>query len=123
MNEVALAMGLVEVACAELPHFGEGARITDLRIRLGPRSGIVPETLLFAFTLASASSPIEGAKLDIEDEPVEVRCEACDAVVPADLTAACLLCGTPLADAGAQDGLELVAMSVAGPVARIAAGN
>ena len=31
MNEVAIAMSLVEMACAELPHFGAGARITRAR--------------------------------------------------------------------------------------------
>ena len=124
MNEVAVAMSLVELACAELPHFGAGARVTDLRVRLGQRSGIVPEMLLFSFTLAAEGSPIEGATLDIEDEPVEPRCRTCAAVVGRGGTAAaCLVCGSSDPVAGNGEGLQLVAMSIAGPIARVAAGN
>jgi hydrogenase nickel incorporation protein HypA/HybF len=124
MNEIALAMTLVELACAELPHFGAGARITDMRIRLGQRSGVVPETLLFSFVLAAEGSPVEGARLDIEDEPLDRRCRSCKAVVVAgESAAACHACGVPEPVSGGVEGLQLVAMSVAGPVARIAAGN
>ena len=124
MNEVALAMTLVELACAELPHFGTGARITDMRIRLGQRSGVVPATLLFSFVLAAEGSPVEGARLDIEDVPLDRRCRRCAAVVAAEESAtACPACGAPEPVSGDVEGLQLVAMSVAGPVARIAAGN
>jgi hydrogenase nickel incorporation protein HypA/HybF len=124
MNEVALAMSLVELACAELPHFGAGARITDIRVRLGDKSGIVPETLLFSFTLAAEGTPIDGAILGIDDEPLEVRCQTCCALVaPRGPTAACPGCGSPLPAAADGQGLQLVALSVAGPAARIAAGH
>ena len=124
MNEVAIAMSLVEMACAELPHFGAGARITDLRIRLGPRSGLVPETLLFSFKLAAEGSPIEGATLDIDEEPLELRCDTCETrLLPTGLATRCLVCGAPAPPMGEGDSLQLVAMSVAGPVARVAAGN
>lgn len=124
MNEVALALSLVELACAELPHLGAGARITDLRVRLGARSEIVPETLLFSFALATEGSPIEGARLDIEDERLEVRCPICDAVaMPRGRVAVCVGCGSSLPVATDGDGPQLVAMSVAGSVARVAPGN
>jgi hydrogenase nickel incorporation protein HypA/HybF len=124
MNELAIAMNLVELACAELPHFGAGARITDLRIRLGPRAGLVPETLLLSFTHAAEGSPIEGARLDIDEEPLELRCETCETrVLPNGLSARCLVCGAPAPPMGQGDSLQLVAMSVAGPVARVAAGH
>jgi hydrogenase nickel incorporation protein HypA/HybF len=124
MHEMAIAMSLVEMACAELPHFGAGARITDLRIRLGQRSGLVPETLLFSFTLAAEGSPIEGATLDIDEEPLELRCEACETrMLPHALATRCLVCGAPVPPLGEGDTLQLVAMSVAGPAARVAAGN
>ena len=124
MNEVAIALSLVEMACAELPHFGAGARITDLRIRLGQRSGLVPETLLFSFKLASEGSPIEGATLEIDEKPLELRCEACETrMLPNGLATRCLACGAPVPPMGKGDSLQLVAMSVAGPVARVAAGS
>ena len=123
MNEAALAMSLVELAFAELPHFGKGARVTDLRIRLGRRSGIVPETLLFAFSLVSEGSPIEGATLDIEDAPVDPRCVHCDAVLlPGRVSTICPSCGSADPE-GDGDELQLVAMGVAGPAARVSAGN
>ena len=123
MNEAGLAMTLVEMACAELPHFGKGARVTDLRIRLGRRSGIIPETLLFAFALASEGSPIAGATLDIDDSPSEPRCGHCDALLlPSRRSIVCPFCGSSDPE-GDGDELQLVAMGVAGPVARVSAGN
>jgi hydrogenase nickel incorporation protein HypA/HybF len=123
MHETALALSLVELACAELPHFGQGARVTDLRIRLGRRSGITPETLLFAFALVSEGTPVAGATLDIDDARIEERCPQCDAfLLPGRLSHACPRCGAaaPPTD---NDDLQLVALGVAGPVARISAGN
>jgi hydrogenase nickel incorporation protein HypA/HybF len=123
MNEAALAFSLVELACAELPHFGRGARITDLRVRLGRGSGVVQETLLFAFTLAAEGSPIAGATLDIEDTPVEARCRHCESVLlVAGPSGVCPGCGAPALPAEGND-LQLVALGVAGPVARVSAGN
>ncbi len=123
MNEAALAISLVELACAELPHFGQDARITDLRIRLGRRSGIVPEVLLFAFSLASEGSPVAGATLDIDDTPVEAHCRHCECVIlSGSPSAVCPGCGAPALPAEGEE-LQLVAMGVAGPVARATAGN
>jgi hydrogenase nickel incorporation protein HypA/HybF len=123
MHEAALAMSLVELACAELPHFGQGARVTDVRVRIGRRSGIVPETLLFAFALASLGSPVEGATLDIDDAPLDPRCPLCEAVLlPGRLAPVCSSCGAP-APLDDGDELQLVALGVAGPSARVTAGN
>jgi hydrogenase nickel incorporation protein HypA/HybF len=123
MNEAALAISLVELACAELPHFGRGARITDLRIRLARRSGIVQETLLFAFALAAEGSPIAGATLDIDDTPVEARCRHCESILlTRGPSRVCPGCGGP-AVAADGDELQLIALGVAGPAARVSAGN
>jgi hydrogenase nickel incorporation protein HypA/HybF len=123
MRETALALSLVELACAELSHFGQGARVTDLRIRLGRRSGIATETLLFAFTLAAEGTPVAGATLDIDDARFEERCPQCDAfLLPGRLSHVCPACGAS-APPTESDELQLVALGVAGPVARVSAGH
>lgn len=48
-------------------------------MRVGPLSGVLKEALLFSFTAAAQGTPIEGARLEIEDVPVTVWCVACDA--------------------------------------------
>jgi hydrogenase nickel incorporation protein HypA/HybF len=42
-------------------------------------SGVVPEALSFAFECVSPGTRFAGAKLEIENVPLVVRCESCDA--------------------------------------------
>ena len=85
--------------------------------------GIVQETLLFAFTLAAEGSPIAGATLDIDDTPVDARCRHCEAVLlTRGPSRVCPGCGGPAVPADGDE-LQLIALGVAGPAARVSAGN
>jgi hydrogenase nickel incorporation protein HypA/HybF len=114
VHELSIAMSLVDVACDELPRLGEGARILAVRVRLGPLSGVVKEALLFSFDVAANGSPLEGARLDVEDVPVTVYCAACAAVRELEVAyrLRCPVCdeATPEVVSGRE--LQLVALEV-----------
>jgi hydrogenase nickel incorporation protein HypA/HybF len=58
----------------------EGAgSVATIVVRIGPLSGVVPELLLQAFTLARAGTLAAKAELITERQPIRVRCLACDA--------------------------------------------
>ncbi len=58
----------------------EGARaVAAIVIRIGPLSGVVPELLQQAFTIARAGTLAEQAELITEVQPIRVRCLECDA--------------------------------------------
>ena len=60
-------MSLVDAICEELPRLGDRATVRAVKVRLGPRSGVVRDALTFAFDVAVLDSPIAGARLDIEE--------------------------------------------------------
>jgi hydrogenase nickel incorporation protein HypA/HybF len=79
MHELSIAMSLVDVACEEIAKLGDEVSVDALHVRLGALSGVVKEALLFSFDLAASGTPIEGARLEIEDVTVTVFCPDCNA--------------------------------------------
>jgi hydrogenase nickel incorporation protein HypA/HybF len=66
MHELSIALSLIDAVCDELPRLGAGASVRAIRIRVGPRSGVVADALAFAFDVAVADTPVAGARLEIE---------------------------------------------------------
>ena len=57
----------------------EGARsVSSITLRIGPLSGVVPELLQQAFTIARAGTSAEDAELLTELQPIRIRCLECD---------------------------------------------
>ncbi|ABQ89376.1 hydrogenase maturation nickel metallochaperone HypA [Roseiflexus sp. RS-1] len=80
MHELSIAHSLVEIAEEAAAKAGV-ARVTVVHLRLGTLSGVVRDALLFGFDVASAGTRLEGARLEIEEVPLQVYCETCDTVV------------------------------------------
>jgi hydrogenase nickel incorporation protein HypA/HybF len=55
------------------------SRVERIVIRIGPLSGVVPELLQQAFTIARAGSVAANAELQTELQQVRVRCQQCGA--------------------------------------------
>jgi hydrogenase nickel incorporation protein HypA/HybF len=111
MHELSIAVGLIELATEEAARQGH-VRIAALHLRVGPLAGVVPDALRFSFDLAAEGTPVEGARLEIEETPVTVRCVTCggDHRVPANRIR-CPLCGAAADVVGGRE-LELTAMEV-----------
>ena len=78
MHELAICQSLIaEVARIAAAH--EAERVSRIELAIGPLSGAEPALIVDAFTVASAGTPAEGARLAIEAAPVTVFCPACDA--------------------------------------------
>ena len=104
MHEMSLAQSLLDLA---VQHAG-GHPITNLRVRVGPLSGVVTDSLDFCFEFVSEGTLAEGAKLEYESAPVLLQCKACGAQVPTDdwdghpgheivylaIESGCALCGS-----------------------------
>ncbi|MCB9378876.1 MAG: hydrogenase maturation nickel metallochaperone HypA [Holophagales bacterium] len=112
MHEMSIAVALVEAACEKAADLD--ARVDAICVRLGPLSGVVRDALEFSFEVAVAGTPIEGARLEIEEMPVLVRCPVCGGEPkPAELQRLCCPdCGTPTPDVVGGRELELYALEV-----------
>jgi hydrogenase nickel incorporation protein HypA/HybF len=70
---------IVEIAAASLPAGLGLARVAAVNVKIGKLAAVVPESLRFCFDVAIKDTPLEGAKLAIEEIPVVAKCNDCNA--------------------------------------------
>ena len=73
MHEVALTESIVEAIRARL---GE-ARVVRVRLAVGRRMAVLPDALRFAFAACTRDTPLDGARLEIDEIAARGRCRAC----------------------------------------------
>lgn len=112
MHELSIAVALVEMATGKLETLG-AVRVEALHVRLGPLSGVVKDALMFSFELAAEGTPIAGARLEVQEVPLVVRCPQCgDQEIPSPQSFRCPLCDTPTPTIVQGRELELTALEV-----------
>lgn len=116
MHELSIATNLVEVASEAAAKAG-AERVSAVYLRLGTLSGVVRDALEFAFEVATDSTMLEGADLDIEEVPVVVFCPQCRAEKSLPerhpmFRAACPDCSTPTPEIRQGRELEIKALEV-----------
>jgi len=58
-----------------------GARVVEVRLRVGALASVVVDSLEFCWGIATKGTPLEGARLVVNTVPVVMHCAACDADV------------------------------------------
>lgn len=106
MHELAITQSIVEMILERT----DGARVTAVRLRIGKVSGVVPDALRFCFDLVADGTPIQGARLEIDEPPGRARCRACSATFPVDDLVVLCACGS--ADVEVLGGDELLVSAV-----------
>jgi hydrogenase nickel incorporation protein HypA/HybF len=113
MHEMGLATEVVEQVSRRLARRAPtGVRVAAVRMQIGRLSGYAPESVRAGFDLAAAGTPLEGARLDVEEPAGRAECRACGRVsdVPDALTARCAHCGAT--DLDIRDGQQLRVVGV-----------
>ena len=92
----------------------ESARsVASITLRIGPLSGVVPELLQQAFTIARAGTLAEEAELITEVQPIRIRCLECDAESEAEPNRLlCAACGSYRAQVTSGDELLLASVEL-----------
>ncbi len=106
MHELAIAESVVSSVLERT----EGRQVSVVRLRVGKLAGVVPDALTFCFELATAGTPLEGASLEIEQEPGRAHCRSCD--TDFSMVDAFLLCDCGSADVTLLSGRDLSVTSV-----------
>lgn len=78
MHELSIAASIVE-AVTESAAANPGARVKEVRLRVGVLASVIEDSLQFCWGLATEGSPLAGSALAINMLPVVVYCDACDA--------------------------------------------
>ncbi len=90
MHELSICQALVaKVEAIARAHAG---RVREVRVGIGPLSGVEPQLLADAYPLACAGTGADGSRLAIEERPIRVRCRSCGVETAA--TCNRLVCGS-----------------------------
>ncbi|MCU7923639.1 MAG: hydrogenase maturation nickel metallochaperone HypA [Candidatus Thiodiazotropha sp. (ex Dulcina madagascariensis)] len=76
MHELSVCLAMLNQV-SDIAERERAANVTRIVIRVGPLSGVVPELLQQAFTIARAGTIAEQAELLTEEQPVRVQCLRC----------------------------------------------
>lgn len=101
VHEVALTESILDAIRQRL---GE-ARIVRVRLEIGRLSAVLPDAMRFAFAACTAGTPLDGARLEIDEVVARGQCRACGRDLELDAAVALCPCGS--ADLVIVSGQEL----------------
>jgi hydrogenase nickel incorporation protein HypA/HybF len=112
MHELSIALSVVDLAQEEAGR--HGGRVCAVHLRIGALAGVAPEALHASYQMACAETPLEGSRLLIEEVPVVVFCEKCNAerTLESLQSFCCPQCGAPASRIERGRELELVALEI-----------
>lgn len=119
MHELSVAHAVVSTVIAALPS--PEVRVTQVRVRVGMLSGIVPQALEFAYDVAAEGTPLADAVLSIERTPIVIDCPSCglrELDDARDFT--CPGCGVPCGQVVSGKELEVVDITLDEPAGTVA---
>ncbi len=76
MHEMSIAQSLIGIVSEEMAKHG-ATRLVSVRVRHGALAAVVPHALTFAWEALTQEGPLAGARLDMEEIPVLLRCSSC----------------------------------------------
>lgn len=122
MHERPLTQKIVESILECLKDYPEG-QVTALRVNVGEIYHLVPESVRTHFESLAVGTPLHGARLDLVEVPLQVRCKACGQVggVEDHHAPLCSMCGSLSVENVV--GHEIQVQSVALKVPEVAGGQ
>jgi hydrogenase nickel incorporation protein HypA/HybF len=117
MHELSIVTSIVETVTetlAALPDSSRGARVLEVRLRVGALASVIPESLEFCYGIASEGTPLEGSRLVVNLLPVVVHCESCgqDAELEGVQSFRCPRCGEPCSEMRQGRELEIDSIEI-----------
>lgn len=77
MHEMGIAMQIVDIAVSSIPPEIKNPVVAKINLRIGKLTAVVPASLTFCFEIAAKDTPLDGARLVIEEAPIVARCKSC----------------------------------------------
>jgi hydrogenase nickel incorporation protein HypA/HybF len=113
MHELSIAASIVDAVAETLSRY-PGARVKDVRVRLGALASVIEDSLQFCWGVTVEGTPLEGAKLVISVLPVVVHCSACgkNGELESLQSYRCPHCGEPASDLRQGRELEIESIEI-----------
>jgi len=78
MHEMGIATEIVRIVAESIPPDMTGSKVARVNLKVGRLAAVVPQSLRFCFDIVAKETPVEGARLDIQEVAVMARCNDCD---------------------------------------------
>ncbi|MGA3161891.1 MAG: hydrogenase maturation nickel metallochaperone HypA [Terracidiphilus sp.] len=117
MHELSIVTSIVETVTetlATLPDSSRGARVLEVRLRVGALASVIPESLEFCWGIASEGTPLEGSRLVVNVLPVVMHCTGCgeDVELEGVQSFRCPKCGEPCSEMRQGRELEIDSIEI-----------
>jgi hydrogenase nickel incorporation protein HypA/HybF len=76
MHELSIVSSIVDTVMESLVAY-PGARVKEVRLRVGALAAVERESLDFCYGIATEGTPLEGSALVVNRLPVVMHCEPC----------------------------------------------
>ncbi len=73
-----IATEIVRIVTESIPPDMIGCKVARVNLKVGKLAAVVPQSLRFCFDIVAKETPVEGARLDIQEVAVIARCNDCD---------------------------------------------
>ena len=83
MHELSIVSSVVETVVESLEKY-PGARVVEVRLRVGALASVVVDSLEFCWGIATEGTALAGSRLVVVTLPVVMHCDRCDADVELD---------------------------------------
>jgi hydrogenase nickel incorporation protein HypA/HybF len=99
MHELSIVSSVVDTVSESVAAY-PGARVLEVRLRVGVLTSVVVDSLEFCWGIATDATPLAGSKLIVTMVPVLMHCAQCAADVELDGVQSfrCPRCGQPCTD-------------------------
>src|SRR6204780_4159956 len=113
MHELSLVGSIVDSVTESLSVY-HGARVTEVRLRVGALAAVVEDSLQFCYGMATEGTALEGSRLVVKTVPVVMHCARCEADVELEGVQSfrCPRCDEPCADLRQGRELEIEAIEI-----------
>jgi hydrogenase nickel incorporation protein HypA/HybF len=113
VHELSIVSSIVDSVTQTLEAW-PGARVKEVRLRIGALSAVVEDSLQFCYEIATADTPLEGSKLVVRILPVMMHCDKCaqDVELPGLQSFRCPRCDEPVSDLRQGRELEIESIEI-----------
>jgi hydrogenase nickel incorporation protein HypA/HybF len=77
MHELSVVSSIVDVVTESLAAY-PGARVVEVRLKVGALASVVRESLEFCYEIATKETRLEGSRLEVKVLPVVIHCAVCN---------------------------------------------
>jgi hydrogenase nickel incorporation protein HypA/HybF len=113
VHELSIVSSIVDTVTEALEAY-PGARVKEVRLRVGALASVVEDSLQFCYGIATDDTPLQGSKLVVAILPVTMHCDSCarDVEIASLQSFRCPQCDEPVSDLRQGRELEIESIEI-----------